>query len=410
MDNLLLKSAAMCACLMLWAIPGRAQVGTWEKMVLPAGETVWISATHTEGWDQEEARLAADAQGRLYFSNRGTLLIGTVAATHWEKYVHPNVTGPISRSFMMAAGGQGQVTWGAMHSEDGGKTWDLLPWIPLDGSLGSNRHGAYFMGAKNDDIFRSDPPFVDWTPVHVGAESFGYLYQFASCDAGNMAALGLEGVYLSIDTGGSWQSMGNRFESNYNGYNLLSIALEPRQGGTLWLSPKPGSELGNSLTRVNMLTRKAETVAGNMPDSTVNVIRVGSDGAIWLGTWGQGVWVSRNEGKTFTAQNTGLNSVYVKALQETSDGRMYALTPTGLFRFKGEGTGLRPLLISQGTRPGPLPSLYLSGIRRSLRQTGAAGSRFSVLANGRSVLPALPSRATALPQGEPEASAGGKAQ
>ena len=375
--------ARACAVLLLSTLSGLAQDGSWEKLELPAsGKAVWQDKSRTDGIDHEEPRLAADAEGRLYFSNASTLLIGSDGGARWEEYALPNVTLPLNRGFLLAAGGQGNVIWATKYSQNGGKSWETLPLYTVEGAFGSNRNGGFLMGGRNDQILRMNEPFINWELVYEGHQNFGYIYQFANSDPYNMAAMGFDAVYVSVDTGGTWDPLDSH-GMGLSGRSANTMALEPRLGGNLWLAPRSRLSSDKALRRVNMLTRIPEMVAGFVPDSSVNVIRVSSDGAIWLGTWGQGVWVSRDEGKTFAAQNTGLNSVYVKALQETSDGLMFALTPTGLFRLRGTGSGVRPTPARRNLGPRKA-FLYLPGLPGLPGVSGhGPGSPSFFLINGR---------------------------
>lgn len=381
--------ATMAAWLLLSAWPCLAQEGDAWRRVNP-GQPVWKDPTRTDGWDHENGRLAADGAGRLYFTNGASLLIGTQGGGQWQS-VSRGATTPGLR--LLAAAGPGRVAWGTSYSADGGVTWKDLTFYPVSfgGRWGVHRSGYLFAGGGSDEIKMAKPPHATWDVVsRAHAHNFGYICQFAVSEAGHVAALGFDALYLSADSGSTWIDwMPLTRDQDLHQGTVHSLGIDPRLGTTLWMSLSRWIMVERYLVRMDMVTREVERVAppDPFPDSLINVIRVSRDGSIWLGTWGQGVWTSRDGGKSFTAFKSGLSSLFIMSLQETSDGFMFALTPEGLYRYQGPTTALHAFHPRPARVVGQA-ALQLPGLPTSLQPSTSARARFSVLPDGRRIIPA----------------------
>ena len=368
-------------CLLLNALPAPAQtVSQWRK--LDIGQSIWHDDLRLDGWDKEEERLASDGAGRLYFANGASLLIGTQGGAQWK-----TVTRDAPSARLVAAAGKGLVAWHNLQSLDGGETWKKATEFPDShyGRWGVHAGGNFFFGGLSDAIRVVKPPYTSWTSGFAidPRANFGNIYQFATSESGNVAAMGYATVYLSSDSGSSWIDWVplSRENTLIKG-TVRSISLEPRSGSVLWLSAERTANDMRSLWRMDMNTREVENLFPTaFPDSLVNVIRVSRDGSLWLGTWGQGVWVSRDGAKTFAPHNGSLGNLFIKGLEETSDGFMFALTPGGLYRYEGPGAGL-----ASPARAGRVWSgsaLVFPGLRGALKPHGPGGGL--VRADGRKV-------------------------
>lgn len=71
------------------------------------------------------------------------------------------------------------------------------------------------------------------------------------------------------------------------------------------------------------------------PDSQVSAFAmptaIGVGPMLWVGTWGEGVWVSSNWGKSWSPRNEGLSDLHVEALVIEPGGIAHALTLDGLY-------------------------------------------------------------------------------
>jgi hypothetical protein len=79
----------------------------------------------------------------------------------------------------------------------------------------------------------------------------------------------------------------------------------------------------------------------SFPDSTVTalewsrIVMFTQEHGLWAGTWGQGVWLSPDGGKTWVPRNKGLGDLHVEAIASAPNGSVYALTRDGLFMIGG---------------------------------------------------------------------------
>jgi photosystem II stability/assembly factor-like uncharacterized protein len=58
----------------------------------------------------------------------------------------------------------------------------------------------------------------------------------------------------------------------------------------------------------------------------IRCIEVGSDGTIYAGTYGEGVFRSTNQGASWEAMNNGLTDLQIQDIAIRSDGRIFIAT------------------------------------------------------------------------------------
>lgn len=371
------------ALILLSTLPGLGQAITWEKLDI-APHSVWQDPewkSGMSGMSNVGPRLAADASGRIYFTNGTSLLIGSEGGAKWREHFQPmDPSGMILYQHRpLAVGGAGTILWAGLRSVDGGATW-VSSGVGSDYSAAVHPAGPLLAAAGNDGIARSPGPGQPWTRVHSG-NTFGNIRQFVTGESGYVFALPYDDqLLISNDTGKTWK------RSDANGFrsSTRSMALAPL-GTPLWMAVGDFRNPGNRLVRVNIFFPSIDTMKTVLPDSAVTSMLAASDGALWIGTKGQGLFVSRDNGNTFTAGNGGLGSLYVESVAETSDRRIFALTREGLYRLKSTGTSLRPI-VSRPLVRGSRASLLLPGITRSRPASGSATARISVLADGRMLI------------------------
>jgi hypothetical protein len=79
----------------------------------------------------------------------------------------------------------------------------------------------------------------------------------------------------------------------------------------------------------------------------------GGSSTLWLGTWGQGVFRSRDRGESWQSFYTGLGDLHVESLVATNNGwyrDIFSLTPDGLYRVSNYGNAA----FARPAGPGPI--------------------------------------------------------
>src|SRR5579864_1712745 len=219
-------------------------------------------------------------------------------------------------------------TWRrAYRSDDAGHTWT----------------GIFEGMVLDTEIFSFTP--VPEHPGEIWASSCGWVYQtldhgdhwvrfkdfeerrtlsFAVAPDGRLLAGTVSGVFVSADGGKSWRRLSDPALS------VTAIALHPArpdriligtEGSGIWISTNGGADFfrssrGMTATRVGALALAGEDV----------LVAVNHAGPL------SGVYVSRDRGRTFTADFSSLPTVLDLAVYA---GRAYAATTGGLFERRG---------------------------------------------------------------------------
>jgi hypothetical protein len=330
-----------------------AQEAAWEKVDL-GGDTLWQDPDWSSGYgtrySRKPSRLAADDQGRVYLSNGPNLLIGTELGNTWSK-----VAGDFDtvqwREFPVAAAGNGLVLWagrfamsGGAISRNGGATWENAQIREYASSLALFKDGTRFVGGSHDYIERAAPGSSVWTNAHRG-RTYGKIHQFAVSEGPCMLALPMYAALLiSRDSGKTWNSWRDTgiVPHLYDG-RVQTMALDRRSGNSLWMAVRRSNQgPANALIRSYNGLTTSDTLENLKPDSSITAMIATGDGSLWVGTAGQGVWVLRSPAEEFARADEGIEDPWVEALVEASDGSLFALTRSGLYRQKSGPTVLRP--------------------------------------------------------------------
>jgi photosystem II stability/assembly factor-like uncharacterized protein len=311
----------------LWGVWGGGQVAFSDDL----GKS-W--AARSAGLPEEPVYSLALAPGR-----QGRLFAGTLSGVYgseddgasWRQLtgteadiqkVTSLVVDP-SRPDTVIAG-----TWRrAYRSDDGGHTWT----------------GIFEGMVLDTEVFSFTP--VPEHPGEIWASSCGWVYQtvdhgdhwvrfkdfeerrtlsFAVAPDGRLLAGTVSGVFVSADGGKSWRRLSDPALS------VTAIALHPArpdriligtEGSGIWISTNGGADFfrssrGMTATRVGALALAGEDL----------LVAVNHAGPL------SGVYVSRDRGRTFTADFAPLPTVLDLAVYA---GRVYAATAAGLFERRG---------------------------------------------------------------------------
>jgi hypothetical protein len=344
------------------------------SMAISAQEPVrWTRIAGSDSWKPDASwgplaygripRLITDGAGGLYLSQGDSLFIGESGGTVWKASSLAQAT-PTRDFKPILAQPDGLVLWGSWRSPDRGLTWTRIPeYMPA--SYG--RHGEYFLaGQSYDQILLSSDTGQTWKSTRFG-RTYGNIIGFASSRKGWCFAMSTGGQIQASRDGAAWADAwylvkGHLPPSQTEGLVATIFAMENTAlDQVLWVVQRrwktkkyvvaelrfPQGPIGPGSDSLELF----EHPSSDLPDPAINAITAlavsnpdgGSQATLWLGTWGQGVWVSRDRGETWRSANQGLADLHVEALCFARNGwndPVLALTSDGLYRTEGATTGM----------------------------------------------------------------------
>jgi len=321
----------------------------------------------------------------LHISQKGDLYVGTDSSGAYVMTVGNNVLKPLTReglshgrilslaidlnhNIFVGARNDWTGLGGIYRSSDMGQNWDWLVsgLLEMRSVLITPNHTVFF-GNVYGTIYKSTDNGDHW--VGRGGElKADYPRSFAIDKNGNVFAGLIYGVGISSDNGETWKQSYVRYET----YHVDALAAAPDggmfagTGGGLFYS----SDLGVTWTEVGLPGVQVRTivlvprgsifagsVAGDLWRSTnigvnwnwTNVVSKPFSGApicavanslghIFVGT-GSGVFLSRDNGNSWTDYSGGLTVKTINALAVDPDGFLYAGSEgDGVFRTSGSTT------------------------------------------------------------------------
>ncbi|MCB2185012.1 MAG: hypothetical protein KQJ78_01245 [Deltaproteobacteria bacterium] len=148
-----------------------------------------------------------------------------------------------------------------------------------------------------------------------------YVYQLQVDGAGHLWAATSAGLLASSDAGRAWRVV----------LPASTRLFAPDSAGGGWALTWAGQ-----LWRVGGDGGQPAAVPGELPSPRLTALAGGPDGTLWAGSFGQGVFQSRDQGRTWTPASQGLGSLAVLGLVRDAAGVLWAGTwPRGLWR-RGE--------------------------------------------------------------------------
>jgi hypothetical protein len=323
---------------------------TWEDL----GKKWEPDYTWGTGFSISRTRMAVDERGNLFVSQGDFLYIGSADGKEWK-------TAPVVSEITnwkhtpVVIGSAGTMVWGDWASRSWGATW-----IPFPTEAGFEEYsaaaigpdGSVLYGASMDIIYRADNLNAKPVRMHIG-ETYGSIIDIEISASGKAyAAPEADDLLVSRDGGKTWDERRSLIKKDPSAPAADSLesgllALETAYPeASLWMARK-GWGIKTQVVEYawsgDSLQARRPANAG-APDSALTglqVQRLASGGtALWLGTWGQGVYHSLDRGATWHAMNAGLRSLYVEGLVLGANGRLFALTTTGLLSLATTSAGI----------------------------------------------------------------------
>jgi photosystem II stability/assembly factor-like uncharacterized protein len=326
----------------------------------------------------KSSRMAGDSRGTVFISQGDSLLIGGRSGRDWSaKPVRPLVQGGFYDCLAVGAGGK--MLWGPQLSRDWGKHWtpaarDSVAAFAVNAAtaFAIGPDGSMLAGFSSEGLVRSADDGATWKYVHMGY-SYSNIRDIAYGPSGwAFAAPNFARLLMSRDGGVTWSYApespdhpASRQDSGFppSSWVMGSHFARESAGGreSMW-SVDQGWGRRTTLYEIAIESASLHYVYhanAGFPDSLITDLKAYVDTyqrtTLWLGTWGEGMFVSKDRGETLEKASTGLGDARVEALHVLPSGEVLALTPAGLFTSAGSNTAILPGP-GDGNRAPPVPA------------------------------------------------------
>lgn len=260
-------------------------------------------------------------------------------------------------------------TWyGLFQSTNNGDSWESL----IFDSTGIDVMSIAFNGNNifiidNNGIFLSTDIGNSWQKFNQGLDSM-WLYEI-SISENNIYVITERGLYLSTNNGANWNNISKNLVDFYG--NILNINLIAFNKNNIYVSTIFGLFLSTNNGVVwnglvydggdfNSLAIKGDSIYlviydwslelstdngdnwflsyGDLRRFKIQIIYINSNN-IFMGTGGQGILYSINDGPLLKYSNKGLTDSTINAIVTNND-YIFILTPDGIFRAKLSNFGI----------------------------------------------------------------------
>ena len=293
--------------------PGRFPAG---------GQNFWVQTNGPQGGDG--IALATNSSGHIFVGTQGGgIFRSTDNAETWTA-VNNGLTDTNVRALAInnASGHIFGGTWssGVFRSTDNGDSWTAvnngLNALSVR-SLVTNSGGDVFAGTFDGGVYRSVDNGENWTLLNTGAAGH-YVPALAINASGHVFAATWDvkactGVFRSTDNGDTWTEMNNGLTN----LGILSFAIN--ENGDVFAGGDVDGLCGNG--RVFRSTNNGDNWQlvqnGLNTGNGINGLLATSGGALFAGSYGDGVFRSTDNGDNWTQVNTGLTEHRVIAFTAT---------------------------------------------------------------------------------------------
>lgn len=305
-------------------------------------ETLYSWSEEQGNWNRIETSLLAGGTTNLSIagsvvyaaSAKGlTRLAGSDPAMRWELMpISSNASVTVSA---VAASTSGVVFAGsssAVHkSADSGATWKSV--TPAGGvtAIGATSDGKSIYAALADGMVKSTDGGSSWIGVQNGM-SLGYYFwlngfyaasiEVDPTDAKTVYVAAEDGLFKSVDEGGTWQLLSNR---------ISRIAVDSFDPSLLYARMHP-----DGMVRSTDAGKTWEPLAGldGFPDAIA--VNPAHPLGIYVATWKGTIYRSTNAGRLWQGMNNGFPpGISIRNLAVDSSGnRVFAATSIGVFEYQ----------------------------------------------------------------------------
>jgi photosystem II stability/assembly factor-like uncharacterized protein len=209
---------------------------------------------------------------------------------------------------------------GVLRTRDRGVTWTLVLNQNVYGFT-ITKSGAVLASTQNG-IFRSTDQGEKWIERSIGLTSF-WVHSMTTASDGTVYAGTRTGeVYRSTDDGDRWRPLGATVAGGHNAVQALTVS----KTGTLLAGTHAGMFRWDPLER----NWSRLPLGGQQRPPTVAAILQNRLGVVFVAT-NAGVFVSADDGATWSMANDGLGSAEVLSLALDVNGNVLAGTSAGVF-------------------------------------------------------------------------------
>lgn len=236
----------------------------------------------------------------------------------------------------------GTYAGGVFKSTDNGNSWTQAGLTnTYIYSLAVNSTGYIFAGTEGEGLYRSEDNGNSWAQLTGGLSATSNVYSLAVNASGYIIAGVDTAVYISKDNGSSWTLIGHgprAYALTFNASGYIFAGTSEEIAYT--------TNSGSSWTNLHGLS------------SGVSSLVVSTSGYIFAGTWGSGVYLSTNNGASWTPLTNGLSNNVVNSLAINSSGYVFAGTTGGVFLSTNNGSNWT--LVNAGLANGYVASLSVN--------------------------------------------------
>lgn len=233
--------------------------------------------------------------------------------------------------FMFVTTGENETGNGVYRSSDGGNNWQHCTMtagiVARDIELKS---GNIFVSTKGQGLGRSTDNGDTWAGVS-GSIPESNIGAFNISNNGTLliGVKGSNGLYRSTNDGNSW--MLTNFPQSKRVYSLTVASNNYIFAGTAeyFDGAYRSTDDGISWTKISGLPENSEYYFNGLQ---------ASDGKIYIGVIGAGVYCSSNYGDTWQLYNQGFQNLSGFALAEGLGGTIFATTGNGVYKSTGVTT------------------------------------------------------------------------
>jgi photosystem II stability/assembly factor-like uncharacterized protein len=326
-------------------LPGGVAMLAFDQLdaqTISVGAQNGVYLTHDGGkaWQTSSAGLGAPQLHALALNSRtGSLWVATEEGLYRAdpkgEFTPVNI-GPLKAPVLSVslAPDDPQVAYagtaghGIFLSRDGGVTWteagDIFHGrLSVPGLVISPADAnTVFARVLFERLYKASDGGQTWHAVWSGMRDGDQVAAMSAApgDPSQMYAGTSEGLYFSQNGGESWQGAG------LDGLTEFAIWIDPRDSRSLLVGTTDGLYKRTS--------PKSPWSRSGLEGITVTEVVRTAEGDFFAGTKYQGVWVSRDDARTWARFGVGLsNESVIELAADEGHGILYAATPRGLFKI-----------------------------------------------------------------------------
>ena len=285
--------------------------------------------------------LAVSSPG-LYAATWGGVFVSTDEGTSWSAastgLTKTDVRTLATEGGAVFAGTNGGN--GVYRTSDGGASWSAASSGLAAATIRAFASGASGTFAATDDhgVYLRTTGGAGWTPVNTGLTNTN-IRSLAVSGGNTFAGTEGGGVFLSTNDGASWSAAGSGLTASSIRALLTlqsagALALKHRGSASPGASVFAGTEAGVFLSTDNGTSWSAASTGLTSSD----ILSLGASGTnLFAGTNGAGIFLSTDNGSLWNAVNSGLGELHVRAIASVA-GEIFAGTDGGVFRSTTGGS------------------------------------------------------------------------